>query len=195
MKKCIAIICGAFILAFGMFNIFSRCDISEGGVLGLSLLIYHWWDLSPGITCFIMDVTAFLIGAAVLRKGFIWYSIFASGSYALFYTVFEFIGPVLPDLTAIPWAASIAGGLFVGVGAGLIVRYDCAAGGDDALALVFHKLTGLKVSGFYVISDFCVLLLSLTYIPFNRIIWSLISMVTSCVVIELLRPRENEKNT
>ena len=33
---------GAFILAFGLFNVHSQSRITEGGVLGTTLLINHW---------------------------------------------------------------------------------------------------------------------------------------------------------
>lgn len=191
IKKLTRIVFGGAILAFGIYNIHSRCEISEGGVLGLSLLIFHWWNISPGISCFIMDVSAMLLGAFVLKSGFMKYSIIASASYSLWYRFFEALPPMLPYLGDMPAAAAIAGGLFVGVGAGLIVRHDCAAGGDDSLALVFHKLTGMKVSLFYVLSDFTVLMLSLSYIPFRKIGWSMLSVLISSAVIELLRPKEN----
>ena len=84
---------------------------------------------------------------------------------------------------------------------GLVVRHDSAAGGDDALALVTHKLTDLKVSSFYFISDFTVLALSLTYISIRKIGWSLLSVFISSTVIEIFRlpiplqrsKRENRK--
>ena len=178
---------GTGILAFGLFNIHARTGISEGGVLGLSLLIYHWLNISPGISGFLLDMISFGIGTCVIGGKFLRDSVAASAMYACWYRIWEQIGPLLPDLSALPFAAALLGGIFVGVGCGLVVRYDCAAGGDDALAIVFHKLTGRKVSCFYVVSDFTVLMLSLSYIPARRIVWSLFSVLVSSAVIELLR--------
>ncbi|MCQ2558964.1 MAG: YitT family protein [Oscillospiraceae bacterium] len=189
IKKYAAILLGSCILAFGLFNIHSRTLISEGGVLGLSLLVHHWFHISPGISCFVIDCTCFLIGTAVLGKYFFRDSVIASASYSLWYLLFEAIGPVLPDLSSMLPLAAVLGAVFVGVGVGFIVRYDCAAGGDDALALVFHKLTKWKVSVFYVLSDCTILLLSLSYIPFSQIVWSLLSVMLSSTIIEFLRPK------
>lgn len=188
IKKCITIIIGAGILAFGVYNVHARCDISEGGVLGLSLLVFHWLGISPGISCFILDVSAMLVGVAILKGGFVWYSILAAAGYSLWYSLFELFPPVLPDLSAVPAMAAVIGGIFIGVGTGLIVRFGCAAGGDDAIALVVNKLTGLNVSAFYALNDFVILTLSLSYIPMNRIIWSLVSVMISSGIIEILRP-------
>lgn len=183
---------GTCILAFGLYNIHSRCGVSEGGALGLSLLMYHWFGISPGIASFFIDMTCFAIGTIVMGKGFLGDSVVASAMYACWYQLFAHLGPVLPDFTDRPFVAAMLGGLFVGVGCGLVVRHDCASGGDDALALSVHKLTGLKVSRFYVVSDFTILALSLSYIPLKRIGWSMGSVLLSSAVIEMLRPKEKE---
>ena len=189
-KKYGSIILGAGVLAFGLYNVHARCAISEGGVLGLSLLLYHWLGISPGISNLVMDLMAITAGTIVLKSTFLWDSIIASVCYTLWYELFEAFPPLLPDLSAWPIAAAAAGGVFVGVGTSLIVRHGCAAGADDSLALIVEARTRMKLSTFYVVSDFAVLLLSLSYIPLGRIIWSMLSVLVSSGMIELLRRRD-----
>lgn len=175
---------GMAVLAFGLFNIHSRTLISEGGVLGATLLLQHWFGISPGITSLVLDAVCFILGTKVLGWGFLRDSLIASGLFSAWYAVFELTGPMLPDLSAYPLWAAVLGALFVGVGTGLIVIYGGACGGDDALVLTFKKLWGTPVSVTYFVSDFTILLLSLSYIPAGRIFYSLISVVLSSAVIE-----------
>ena len=65
----------------------------------------------------------------------------SSISLAGFYRLWESFPPMFPDLSACPLAAPILGGMFVGIGVGIIVRQGGSSGGDDALALVINKLT------------------------------------------------------
>ncbi len=95
----------------------------------------------------------------------------------------EHIGPVLPDLSSRPLAAAILGGMFVGVGVGMCVRIGGAAGGDDALAMTISKVTGLNISRAYLFTDIVVLALSLSYIPFKRILYSLVTVTISSYLI------------
>ena len=178
---------GAGILAFGMFNIHSRCAVTEGGILGLTLLLQHWFNITPGITGIILDITCYLIGLKMLGKDFLKSALIASASFSLFYNTFEFIGPVLPDLSAHPLAAAVIGGLFVGIGVGIVVRHGGASGGDDALALIISKLTGCKLSRAYLFTDLTVLLVSLSYIPFKRIFFSLITVTISSYTIDIIQ--------
>ena len=86
-------------------------------------------------------------------------------------------------MSAVPWAAAVAGGVFVGVGVGLVVRAGGAAGGDDALALVISKVFRCDVSRAYLITDYTVLLLSLTYIPLMNVACSLVTVTLSSFII------------
>ena len=47
---------GAAILAFGLFNVHSQSRITEGGVLGMTLLIQHWMGVTPAVSEVILDV-------------------------------------------------------------------------------------------------------------------------------------------
>lgn len=184
---------GAAVLSFGLFNIHSQSQITEGGVLGMTLLLHHWTGISPGIFSFLLDMTCYIIGFKLLGTDFLKNAIFATCSYALLYRFWEFTGPLLPSFSDRPLIAAVLGGLFVGVGAGLIVRRGGASGGDDALALILHRATGWKISRAYFFTDFVVLMLSLTYIPVVKILFSLLTVTLSSAVIDLLQGKEMQK--
>ena len=83
--------------------------------------------------------------------------------------------------------ASILGAAFVGVGVGLSVRVGGAPTGDDALALAVSAKTHIGIQWVYLISDLIVLLLSLSYIPWRRLIYSLLTVVISGQIIGLFQ--------
>lgn len=174
---------GSAILAFGLFNVHSQSRITEGGVLGTTLLLQHWFGISPSISEAVLDVCCYLLGLKYLGKSFLRYALTATGGFALSYALFERMGYMLPSMLDQPLLASVVGGLFVGVGVGLVVRVGGAAGGDDALALVIAKLLHWPVSRAYLFTDLVVLLLSLTYIPLQNIACSLVTVTLSSFII------------
>ena len=178
---------GVAILAFGLFNIHSRTQITEGGVLGATLLLQHWFGISPGISGLLMDATCYLIGLKLLGKAFLKNALFASAGFSLSSNVFERIGYLLPDLTELPLPAALLGGLFVGVGVGIVVREGGASGGDDALAMCIAHVTGMGIQWAYLSTDLVVLGLSLTYIPLRRIGYSLLTVLISGQLIGLVQ--------
>lgn len=178
------ILLGAFILAFGMYNIHSRTIITEGGIWGIELLLDHWFGLSPAVTAPFLDGTCYLLGVVFLGKEFILKSLVGTLGYSAFYAVLEQFPPLLPDLNSVPLAAAIIGAIFVGIGAGIVVRQGGACAGDDALALAISKKIKCKISTAYLSTDMTVLLLSLSYIPFRQIFYSLITVLLSGWIIE-----------
>ncbi len=174
---------GSAILAFGLLNVHSQSRITEGGVLGTTLLLQHWFGISPSISEAVLDVCCYLLGLKYLGKSFLRYALTATGGFALSYALFERMGYMLPSMLDQPLLAAMVGGLFVGVGVGLVVRVGGAAGGDDALALVIAKLLHWPVSRAYLFTDLVVLLLSLTYIPLQNIVCSLVTVTLSSFII------------
>ena len=136
-----------------------------------------------------MDFMCYLIGWKILGGNFLKNAIVASVSYAFFYSLHEKMGYMLPDLSPHPVFAAVLGGLFVGVGVGLVVRSGGASGGDDALIL--NRVTKAKLEQCYFITDFVVLMLSLTYIPLGKIACSLLTVSISSYVIGKIYKKED----
>lgn len=183
-KMVFFILLGAAICSFGIHNIHQQTGITEGGVIGMMLLGEHWLGISPAILTPVLDISCYLLAFRYLGERFIRVSAVSTLSVSLFYKIWELFPPMLPDLSAHPLVAAVSGGLFVGVGIGLIVRQGGSGGGDDALALTISRITGWRLSRAYLFTDFTVLGLSLTYIPFNRIIFSVVTVTISSIVID-----------
>ena len=183
LKKCIFIALGSAILAFGLCHVHARSAVTEGGVLGLTLLGYHWLNLSPALTGLILNALCYLLGWRTLGKSFLLYSALAGGGFSLFYALFETLPPVFPHIGEYPLEAAILGSIFVGVGVGLCVLAGGAPSGDDALAMSLSHLTRLNLAWIYLVSDLTVLALSLTYIPLGRILYSLLTVTLSGQII------------
>lgn len=183
---------GTAVLSFGLYNVHSQAHITEGGVLGLQLFLSHWFGLSPSITGPVMDFICYMAGWKILGGKFLKNAIVASVSYGCFYSAYERIGYLLPDLGGNPLLAAVIGGLFVGVGVGLVVRSGGASGGDDALALILNRLAGARLETCYFFTDFVVLMMSLTYIPVSKIACSLLTVTVSSFIIGKIYKEEGE---
>ena len=168
---------GSFILAFGLYHIHSFSGVTEGGQLGLSLLLNHWFRISPALTTAVVNAVCYWIGWKNLGKPFIAHSAVATlGFSACYWTVQQF-PPLWPELADLP----------VGLGCGLCVRQGGAVCGDDGLVMSISQKWNIKIEYVYFIFDFTVLALSLTYIPLKRILYSLVTVMLSSKLIGLVQ--------
>ena len=186
-SNCLIIFLGSVIQAIGIYNVHAISNVTEGGVLGLTLLLQHWFHLSPAISSLVLNLICYGIGWRTLGKEFIGYSLISICIYSVSYGIFEQFPVLWPEIAAYPLIAALAGALFIGVGAGLCVRAGGATAGDDALAMSFSHMFRVPIERIYLISDLTVLLLSLSYIPFRRIAYSLLTVVLSGQIIGIIQ--------
>ena len=178
---------GGGVLAFGLYNVHSISGVTEGGALGLTLLLEHWLDLSPAWSGLIMNICCYAFGLRSLGKSFLLWSALSGGSFSLFYRIFEGFPRIWPGLANMPPVAAVLGALFVGVGIGLCVRAGGAPTADDALAMGMSKRLRLPIERVYLLTDLTMLLLSLSYLPLSRIAWSLVTVTLSGKIIGMIQ--------
>ena len=189
----VSVFASAF-LAFGLYNVHSLSGVTEGGVLGLTLLLEHWFSISPSVSGAVLNVLCYGLGWKLLGKRFLAYSFLSTAGFSLSYKLYEQFPPLFPEIANHPLLAAFAGAIFVGVGAGLCVRVGGAPGGDDALAMSVSHVTGWSIERVYLLSDLIVLLLSLSYIPVRRIGFSLLTVILSGQIIGLIQKIPGKKN-
>lgn len=178
---------GSCILGFGLFQVHAQSGVTEGGQLGLTLLLFHWFDISPALSGFIINALCYLLGWRTLGKPFLFYSALSAVGFSITYWICQQFPPLWPQIGNYPLVAALFGGIFVGIGCGLCIRVGGAPSGDDALALSLSHIAHIKIEYIYMISDVTVLLLSLTYIPVARIGFSLLTVLLSGKLIGLVQ--------
>ncbi len=183
IKKALLCLGGSAVLAFGLCHVHAVTGITEGGVLGLSLWFYQTLGISPAVSAFVLNAACYLLGAFSLGTSFVFYSAVACGGFSLFYFLFDLLPPVFSAMAAYPLLSAVLGAVFVGIGVGLSVLGGGAPSGDDALAMSLCALSKKDIRIFYLLTDVFVLLLSLTYIPPGRIVYSFVSVILSGQII------------
>ena len=79
------IMLGTAILSFGIHNIHQRAAITEGGVIGLVLLLNHWLGIPASIASPLLDFICYALAFKFLGLDFILTAAVASVSLAGFY--------------------------------------------------------------------------------------------------------------
>lgn len=193
LKSILLIIIGASILSFGSYNFNYQNNVTEGGVLGLLLLMQQIFNISPSITSVIIDFSLFSIGTKFFGKRFLLYSVLSTITFSTTYKIWESVGFLIPSFTNNMLIASILAGIGVGVGVGLVVRGGGASGGDDVIALLGNKLLKLKVNHVYLVTDAIVLLMSLVYLDIKQVFFSIIAVTISGKIISIIY-KDDEDN-
>lgn len=190
-KKLLLMTLGTTILAFGVFNFYDQNGITEGGVLGMLLIMKNVFGMDIAISNILLDGALILLGLKFLGKEFFGYTIFSSTVFSIAYAVFENVGYMVTVNNNI--LAAILGGISVGVGCSIVMNAGGASGGEDALAIILSKLLSCKIGIVYLMSDIFVLALSLSYLSWKTLLISVVAVITSGQVIGFIYKGETEE--
>ena len=190
IKNTLFCLSGSFILAFGLYHVHSFSRITEGGALGMTLLLQNCFSWSPALTGPVINLCCYALGIRTLGKDFLKYSLIATVGFSVFFSLFECFPPFWPKLAENPLLASLVGAVFVGVGVGLCVLGGGAPTGDDALAMSLSALMKVPIQWIYLFTDLSVLALSLVYIPAGEIVYSVLTVVLSGQIIGLMQNKK-----
>lgn len=165
------------------FNV--QCDRGRNFRVNTSFRILVW-DFAIGFRIY-TDGIMLPFGMEIIGKTFSCIFFYFFYWIFCFYGIFEQFDPLFPDIATKPLLAAVVGAIFVGVSVGLCVRVGGAPTGDDALAMSLDRVLPLDIQWIYLISDLVVLLISLTYIPVSKIIYSLLTVILSGQIIGVMQ--------
>ncbi len=172
------ILIGAFIFSFGIVNFNMTNELTEGGFTGIALILYHLFGTSPALMNLIFNIPLFFVGYKLLGRLSFIYTLTGTLSVSLFLWICERY-PMHIDLKDDLLLASLFGGVFIGVGLGIIFRFGGTTGGVDILARLMKKYFDIAMGRTMFAFD-CLVLIA-TYITIGDYIITMYTLV--CVFV------------
>lgn len=176
MYTMLAMLFGTFLLAFTYYHINFQNHLSEGGFMGLALLGKYTLNIPPALSMLLMDIPVLVVAWFLKGRKFILNTMIASGMFTFFYAMMERYSPLVIDLNHNLLVAAILSGLLTGFGAGIVLRFGGATGGDDAISVLVSEWSGMKVGTVFFLMDAVVLLLSLFYMPLIETLYTILAV-------------------
>ena len=167
-------------LAYNMFLIPN--DVTNGGFTGIAQLVNSGTGLPVGAISMVLNVPLFLISLKSLGLRFGLRSLGATIALSLLLDNVH-----LPVKITDMWLATVYGGLFCGLGFGLILRGSATTGGSDMLASLVHRVCPyVRVSWGIFAIDGLVIIASAFVFDMTRAMYGLICIMITNVVIDFV---------
>src|SRR5690625_5014347 len=149
MKDFGLMVLGTFSFAFSVAIFSMPNSLAEGGIAGLSLLLYFGLDWSPALVTFIANGLILLIGYRYLPKVMIIKSIAAIPLFSILLFIMEDFGSAMDD----PLLVSLYSGVFTVLGFFFFFCSVCMFSGISTISLFlnFKFVCGLMKSNFVLI--------------------------------------------
>ncbi|KAA9257088.1 YitT family protein [Lactobacillus jensenii] len=168
-------------------------QLTDGGLSGISLLLFHWWKVNLGFSTIILNIPLILIGFRFLGKKLMIETLWGTICLAFFLNFWRLI-PIRNQLNLEHdlLLAAISAGLLSGLGLGIVFRYNGTTGGSDIIARILQQEKDIKSGKTFFIIDVIVLVLSLSYIDIRHIMYTLIASYIATTLIDIVQQGGNK---
>ncbi|MBU1369188.1 MAG: YitT family protein [Bacteroidetes bacterium] len=181
------IIIGSFILASGFVLFITPYKIVPGGVYGIAIVIHYMLGSPVGLTALMMDIPLTILGIKVLGPRFGYKTVVGFLFTAFFVDGITYIYGQDPLVADEPLLSAIFGGVFLGVGLGMIFKSKATSGGTDIIAMILSRYTKLPVGMLLIYVDSAIVLVGLLVFQDWRIpLYSLIVIYITGKVIDTI---------
>ncbi|RPJ95302.1 YitT family protein [Rummeliibacillus sp. TYF005] len=181
-KKGLMVIIGSIFLSLGINLFLAPNRILDGGFIGLSLILNYLFNLKIGLMIVILSLPMFIVAWFKEKK------YFYNSLHGLFISSFfiDYLRPLRYLLHLDILYSSIIGGIFVGLGTGLMLRFDISTCGTDLLALFLSKRFGINVGMIILLIDSFVISLGGLLISGGTFLFSIFTIAAGGITISLV---------
>ena len=156
--------------------------ILDGGITGISIMLSTISKLPISIFIIIINIPFLVIGYKNLGKNFLFRAIYSMIAFSVLLTLFHNI----PEMTDDVLLASVFGGILLGAGAGLVVRFGGCVDGTESLAIVISKKTSLSVGQVVLICNLFIYTIAGFIFGMDRALYSLLTYFITFKVIDFV---------
>jgi len=185
IKKGLAIIIGSVFLSLGINVFLTPYEILDGGIIGLSLITFYLFDLKIGLMIIVLSIPIFVL-AWFKYKPYFYNSLHGLLISSVMIDLFK---PLRYSVLIDPMLSSVIGGIFVGIGIGLMLRFETSTGGTDLLAQFISDKTSINVGIVIFIIDAAVVCLGGIFISPKTLLLSIVTILCVGITTSALTKR------
>ena len=178
----IGIAVGAIIAAFAIEEFLVPCTILDGGVVGIGIMINNLTAIPLSILTVIFNIPFLIIGSRKMGKMFIAKSAFGMIVFSLFLHICAHIEHVTNEyLLAVSF-----GGVLLGAGVGLVIRFGGCLDGTEAVAILLNKKFKFPVGKVVLVFNIFIFIVAGFLFGFDRAMYSLLTYFITSKVLDII---------
>lgn len=178
----IMLLIGSFVAAAALECFLIPNTILDGGVTGISIIIYKLFKIPLGLLVILLNVPFIFIGYRNLGKAFLIRTLYTMVMFSVFLSYFELFSPFTEEMLL----ATVFGGAILGLGVGIIIHFGGCVDGTESVAIVINKKTSLSVGQIVLMFNLVIYTVAGFIFGFDRAMYSLLTYFITFNVIDFV---------
>jgi uncharacterized membrane-anchored protein YitT (DUF2179 family) len=181
IKKYFFLTVGAALASVGLEIFMVPNNIIDGGIVGISIISSNLTKLPLGAFIFVLNLPFLFIGYKQIGKTFVISTLFSVTILSIGVTVLH----PIPGLTHDVLLAAVFGGIILGIGVGLIIRYGGSLDGTEIVAIILDKRTGFSIGEIVMFFNIFILSSAGLFFGWDKAMYSLLAYFIAFKVIDI----------
>lgn len=179
IAQLIFVLLGSFIFTCGLKLFLVPNELIDGGVVGISIILSHLSNQSLGLILLLLNIPFIFIGYKRIGKEFALLSLIGVASMTVFTYLLKGMSPIVTD----PLLSAVFGGIFLGIGVGLVIRNGGSLDGTEIVAILIEKKIPFSVGDIVMTMNVFILgSAAFVFGPQN----AMFSMITYYIAVKVL---------
>lgn len=183
LKRLLIIATGCFIAALAVESFLLPNKIIDGGIVGISMMASILTQKPLVLFLVVLNFPFILLALRKFGKSFVFQTLFAVllfGGFA--YLDHSYFRPATDDILL----SAIFGGIFLGLGVGLVLRNNASLDGTEILAIKFNQKTVFSVGEIIMFLNIFVFATAGFLLGWDRAMYSVLTYWTAYKVIDMV---------
>ncbi|WP_413310032.1 YitT family protein [Bacillus sp. 1P10SD] len=180
-QRILLITLGAALMAVGLEIFLVPNNVIDGGITGISIMLSYITGWKLGVFIFILNIPFFFIGYKQIGKTFALSTLYGIIVLSIGTTLLH---PV-PAFTQDILLATVFGGIVLGIGVGMVIRYGGSLDGTEILAILFNNKLPFSVGEIIMFFNLFILGCAGFVFSWDRAMYSLIAYFVAYKTIDI----------
>ena len=172
---------GSVLAAAGLEFFLIPNQVIDGGIVGISILLSHLSGKPLGLFILFLNLPFLYLGYKQIGLSFALSTLFSVCSLSYWVSVFH----PIPGLTHDIFLATVFGGIIVGIGVGLIIRYGGSLDGTEIVAILLDRRTGFSVGEIILFFNLFILASAGLVFGWDKAMYSLVAYFIAFKIIDV----------
>ncbi|MEH7223543.1 YitT family protein [Bacillus sp. JJ1566] len=180
--QAVAVLVGSITIAIGINIFLIPNKVLDGGIIGLGLIISYLFHTNAGFTIMVLSIPIFTLAWFKYRSYF-FNSLHGMLLSSFFIDLFHSFNQV--RINNSPIFSSLIGGILIGFGIGIMLRFETSTGGTDLLAQFLSEIINMNVGIIILIIDIFVICLGGLFVSTETFFLSAITILSGGLTTSL----------
>lgn len=182
LKRIIFITFGSILMGVALEKFVVPHQIIDGGIAGVSIMLSHLTKLPLSVYLFVVNVPFLILGYKQLGKTFAFSTLYGITVMSLTTAILHQTGAFTEEKLL----AVLFGGLMLGIGVGLVIRFGGALDGIEILSILISKKLRMAVGQVIMIFNVIIFVVAGFVFDWNSAMYSMFTYYIAIKMIDIV---------